>query len=468
MSELEDLTGFVKWRDRARDYLFRGTPPAAATFRFDGLNVSALQSGFDFGSSAEKVEFLKTRFQVPAKFVELARIVSTYRDDRRWDLLYRVLWRLTHGELDIRDVADPELHQLELMAKAIRRDIHKTHAFVRFKRAEAVGGLEMYVAWYEPTHLTLPLSAPFFERRFGDQVWSIFTPDLSAHWDKHELRYSRGISKSEFHHHDSFDEMWKSYYKSIFNPARLKLKAMQAEMPKKAWANLPEAEVIQDLIRNVPARLQEMARKQNTRAEVPEGLEKKDWGTLKKASQGCTGCPLFKNATQTVFGEGDLEAKILVVGEQPGDQEDLSGLPFVGPAGEVFNRALALADLPRSSLYVTNAVKHFKWKPQGKIRLHQKPSGAEMHACRSWLEREIKIVRPKVILALGATAATSILGRAVKITAERGTRLRSEEFNCDVIVSWHPSAILRAVDDHDSKIKAQQLADDLALAKSHT
>lgn len=470
MSEVEnlkeDITGFERWRDRARDFLFRDTPPAKANFNFGYLRTEVLQAGFDFGHSAEKVQFLKTRFSVPAKFVELARRVSTYRDDHKWDLLYRVLWRLTRGELSMLDVADPDLHQLELMSKAIKRDIHKTHAFVRFKRVEGSGGAELYVAWYEPTHLTLPLSAPFFERRFGDQAWSIFTPDLSAHWDKRELRYSRGISKSEFQHHDSFDEMWKSYYKSIFNPARLKLKAMQAEMPKKAWANLPEAELIQDLIRNAPARLQEMALKQNTRAQTPEGIEKKDWANLKEAAKSCVGCPLYKNATQTVFGEGSLDSKILVVGEQPGDQEDLSGKPFVGPAGDVFNRALSEAQVDRKSLYITNAVKHFKWKPQGKRRLHQKPNGAEMHACRSWLDREVRIVKPKVILALGATAATSILGRAVKMSTERGTVFESHEFNCQVVVSWHPSAILRAMDDTDARTKAADLSSDLALANS--
>ena len=323
-----------------------------------------------------------------------------------------------------------------------------------------VEGQELYVAWHAPEHLITELAAPFFEARFGDKPWAIFTPDRSAAWDGHELTYGPGVPQHEFPHKDEFDDVWKTYYKSIFNPARLKLKAMRAEMSPKYWASMPEASLIPELIREAPARLQRMAKNANVKAEPPVGASLSE---LKTAAASCTACPLYENATQTVFGEGPADAGIMIVGEQPGDQEDLQGRAFVGPAGEVFNRALAEAGLSRDSIYLTNAVKHFKWTRQGKRRLHQKPNGGEMHACRPWLESEIARVKPRVILALGATAGTSILGRLPKIGQERGQVRTDSSLARAIVVSWHPSAILRSMDEREKKERFDQLVADLKI-----
>jgi uracil-DNA glycosylase family protein len=163
---------------------------------------------------------------------------------------------------------------------------------------------------------------------------------------------------------------------------------------------------------------------------------------LRSQAAGCTRCPLYKNATQTVFGEGDPRARLMLVGEQPGDIEDREGHPFVGPAGRILDQALDAAGIRRASVYVTNAVKHFKWEPRGKRRIHKTPNQREIAACLQWLEAEIDTVRPKIVVCLGATAAKAILGPAFRITELRGQVQRREGLP-DVIATWHPSYLLR-------------------------
>jgi uracil-DNA glycosylase len=167
---------------------------------------------------------------------------------------------------------------------------------------------------------------------------------------------------------------------------------------------------------------------------------------LRAAAAGCTGCHLYTLGTQTVFGEGSSDADVVFVGEQPGDQEDLAGRPFVGPAGRVLDEGLAAAGIDRSQVYVTNAVKHFKWEPRGKRRIHQKPNWAEMTACRPWLEAELAVVQPDVLVCLGATAAQSLLGRQFRVTKMRGVPVESE-LAPTVMATVHPSSILRAPDE---------------------
>jgi DNA polymerase len=188
---------------------------------------------------------------------------------------------------------------------------------------------------------------------------------------------------------------------------------------------------------------------------------------LRKASAGCKACDLWKLGTQTVFGEGRPGAHVMMVGEQPGDKEDIAGRPFVGPAGAVLDKALAAAGIAREDVYVTNIVKHFKWEPRGKRRLHKKPNSLQINACRPWLEAEIRVVKPQVVVLLGATAAQGILGRDFRVTQHRGEWVKSE-IAPYVLATVHPSSILRAPDDDarheemrkfiaDLKIVAQQL-----------
>lgn len=181
------------------------------------------------------------------------------------------------------------------------------------------------------------------------------------------------------------------------------------------------------------------------------------------AAAGCQACGLWENATQTVFGEGSEDAEIMLVGEQPGDREDREGEPFVGPAGRVLDEGLEAADIDRREAYVTNVVKHFKWTPRGKVRLHQKPNAAEQAACRPWLEAEVRAVAPRVLVALGATAATSLLGSGFRVTKDRG-RFVESPLAPHVLATVHPSSILRTDDGDERRAAMQGFVDDLTVA----
>src|ERR1044071_193545 len=180
---------------------------------------------------------------------------------------------------------------------------------------------------------------------------------------------------------------------------------------------------------------------------------------LREAAAGCTACELYKTGTQTVFGEGARSAEAMFVGEQPGDQEDKAGKPFVGPAGRLFDEALEDAGIDRTQVYVTNAVKHFKWRAGGKRRIHQKPNWSEIAACRPWLDAELEVVRPRVLVCLGATAAQALLGRDFRVTKQRGELVDSDLAE-NVIATVHPSSILRA-DDETREMEYRELVGDL-------
>lgn len=445
---------FEGWRKKAREFILEGIPPAQINWSQDELSLFTIETAF------EKVP-LKTELKVPPDFIHMMENVSYARDENRWNLMYRILFRLVHENPNLLKIpVDPDIREAELLEKSVRKDIHKMHAFVRFKKSE-IDGEEVYIAWHRPEHFTVRPGTPFFARRFGDKRWSIFTPDESAHWDLKELTFGPGMEQKDFHTTDNWDELWKSYYKSIFNPARIKIKMMKSEMSPKYWSSMPETSLIAELVREAPKTLQKMAENINTIAVVDNKLSLTE---LKEKSSSCTACPLYKNATQTVFGVGPENAKIMIVGEQPGDQEDLTGKPFIGPAGELLAQALVQAGINKDSLYITNAVKHFKWIPRGNMRFHQKPSGPEMHACKPWLEAEIRKVKPDVIIALGATAATAIIGKLPKIKDERGKFITNLASASNVIISWHPSAILRSLNDAEQTERYKQLVADLKLA----
>jgi DNA polymerase len=185
-------------------------------------------------------------------------------------------------------------------------------------------------------------------------------------------------------------------------------------------------------------------------------------GALSTAAHECRGCDLYKNATQVVFGAGPRTARVLFVGEQPGDQEDRQGEPFVGPAGALLDRALEEAGIPRDQVYVTNAVKHFKWEPRGKRRIHKKPRASEIKACRPWLQAELRAIQPAVVVCLGATAAQSVIGPDFKLLQQRGT-LVSSGLAPRVVATIHPSAVLRAADSAGRAAAFQMLVHDLSV-----
>jgi DNA polymerase len=187
---------------------------------------------------------------------------------------------------------------------------------------------------------------------------------------------------------------------------------------------------------------------------------------LRQAAAGCRACDLWRRGTQTVFGEGAARAAVVLVGEQPGDQEDLQGRPFVGPAGKLLDRALEAAGIDRTKVYVTNVVKHFKWEPRGKRRIHSKPNAAEIAACRPWLEAEVAVVKPTVIVCLGATAAQALLGKSFKVTRQRGEFVPTD-LGPPALATVHPSAILRAPDDATRHAETERFVEDLRKVADH-
>jgi DNA polymerase len=189
----------------------------------------------------------------------------------------------------------------------------------------------------------------------------------------------------------------------------------------------------------------------------------KSWSVAREAAKHCEACHLYKRATQTVFGEGPKRAAMMLVGEQPGDYEDLAGKPFVGPAGKIMDRALEDAGIDRSQVYVTNAVKHFKWEPRGKRRIHQKPNSREIAACRPWLEAELRIVKPKLVVAMGATAAQTIFGSGFRVTRERG-KVLSSKLAPRVLATVHPSSLLRQPDEESREREYKHFVNDLRAA----
>jgi probable DNA metabolism protein len=464
---------FEGWRTAARELLQKGVPPGEIQWSDE---MPSLFSAIEFSPAAEPSRAFavtqlqeaglspsnSSEFRVPPEFLNLAQAIAYARDDDRFAFLYRILFRLKFENSNLLKIAvDSDMLRAHLLSKGVRRDIHKMHAFVRFKETFA-NDEPLYVAWHKPEHLTVRPGTPFFARRFGDRRWSIFTPEESAHWDLQTLTFGPGMEQHEFHARDDWDELWKTYYKSIFNPSRIKMKMMKKEMSPKYWSSMPETSLIQELVREAPQRLQSMAKNQNRAAEVAHGLS---LDQLRESTKACRACPLFAPATQTIFGSGPATAQLMIVGEQPGDQEDISGKPFVGPAGELLSQLLREAGIVREAVYVTNAVKHFKYEQQGKMRLHKKPSGSEMHACKPWLEAEIAALRPKIILALGATAATAILGRLPKISSERGRLFHDSKLAPAVLISWHPAAVLRAASESESAQKRGELLSDLTAIR---
>ena len=391
---------------------------------------------------------------VPRRFAELAEKIVCHRDPARFALLHEALLRLQTNRKLLDDRADPLTDRLEAMAKAVARDVHKMRAFLRFREMADEGGPH-FIAWFEPDHHILRHTIGFFIRRFANQRWTILTPCESAHWDGQAMAWLPGASRADAPTGDDLEPLWASYFTHIFNPARLKLKAMQSEMPKKYWKNLPEAALIPALVEGAPARVEAMI----AAGQAPT------LARLAEAARDCSLCPLHAPATQTVFGEGPVDARLMLVGEQPGDQEDRDGRPFVGPAGQLLDRALAEAGIDRARCYVTNAVKHFKFERRGRRRIHQSPSPAEIETCRWWLDQELALVSPALVLLLGASAGRAVLGRAVTVGRERGRPLTLPGGRT-AFLTVHPSYLLRIENPDTAAAEYRRFIADLQAART--
>jgi uracil-DNA glycosylase len=402
---------------------------------------------------------------LPRSVARLIELGVCHRDPERYALLYQLVWRVLNGERDLLEIAsDPLVHRIDTMARAVRRDLHKMYAFVRFRR---MGGedLERFAAWYEPEHFVLEASAPFFIDRFRSLDWTILTPIGSMRWDRHELTFGPPARREDAPSEDSFEEGWRGYYESALNSARVNPTATRAGTPKKYWRNLPETASIPGLIQTASQRVDTMIEQEATMPakRMPERVIEAMWDQEPKTLDELNAIiakagPLVPGATQAVFGEGPKHADIAFVGEQPGDQEDLQGRPFVGPAGRLFDKAMKEAGIDRSKAYLTNAVKHFKFEQRGHRRIHSKPTAGEVKHYRPWLMKELELVRPKLVVALGGTALLALTGKSTPISRSRG---RAQFGPWRGYISVHPSYLLRLPDEATKREAYEAFVNDL-------
>jgi DNA polymerase len=536
--ELADETDWDGFRRHARALLAQDVAPEQVEWRIAGARqdllgeaVGAGDTGdtgdaFDAGGAGgeEAAQPLAARtaapVALPRALLELCERAALNRDPQRHALLYRFLWRVRATPAIRHDPLDPDRMRIHGLAREVHHAMHKMKAFVRFRPIERAGEATLHVAWFEPPHHVVRATAPFFVRRFSAMHWAILTPDVSVHWDGKALRFAPGAAREDAPDADAGEALWLTYYRNIFNPARLKVAMMKREMAPKYWPNLPEAALIGELVAQATTRSGQMLAAEPTvpkRRIVPLRIERdgivapcgggasaQAWagagagaGTSANAGAGadaaagagaregsqeagviadaagelerlgkwvqhCRDCPIGEHATQAVWGEGPVGAPLMLVGEQPGDREDLQGRAFVGPAGQLLDKALADLGWPRDALYLTNAVKHFKFELRGKRRIHKTAGQREAEACLTWLEREIALVRPQGLVALGATAARAVMGAPVAVQQARGRWMTNAD-GMRVLVTWHPSALLRAPEPERAWMYRQWL-DDLRLA----
>lgn len=448
---------FGDWRKAARSLLLGGIVSEEIDWRTGAP-----------APDEESTSHAGAELRLPRALMSLLETVAHFRDAGRWELMYRLAWRTLHENRRLlEDQADADVRHAQTMERVVNRECHKMHAFVRFREVEREGATKAFFAWFEPEHEILRRAVPFFTKRFTNMEWTIATPDGAAVWEQGALRFLDAPPIEDRPKHDALESLWRTYYRSICNVSRITPGAMQREMPQRYWRNLPETAEIPRLVRDGA----ELFDKRHSEADeaalsmaraVQDALSK-----LPAAGDGaaaCRRCEIWRNATQAVSGEGPSKARIMLVGEQPGDEEDLRGKPFVGPAGKVLDAALDAAGLIRGKLYVTNAVKHFKWEPRGKRRLHKRPDTREISACNVWLQREIDSVRPRVIVALGASAMRALTGATASVESSRGAAIPHSS-GAEIVCTYHPSAILRADPGEAARLRGS-LIEDLRRAAS--
>lgn len=419
---LKDEIDWEGWRAATRALVLSEVPPEAIIW--------------SVGGTAEPVDAIEGSFSLPRPLVELAEEVIQARAPERFTLLYGLVWRAHRGERQLlAQLADPQVARAQELARAVRRDSHRMRSFLRFRPIESDAG-PWHVSWWEPEHYVVEVTARAYARRFGGLPWSILTPDRSAHWDGRTLRLGPGLDGADVTDDASLEALWRSTGRGN----------QQAATAVPDWIHRVADRVEIALEADVPSpdRLPLGTVRARSRESGPAAAAT-PLGRAAKEAESCHRCPLWEPATQTVFGEGPANARIMMIGEQPGDQEDQIGRPFVGPAGQLLDRALEEAGIDRRNVYVTNAVKHFKFERRGKRRIHQKPETPEIVACRYWLDIERAEVKPELLLLLGATAARAVLERPVTIGRERGMRIPLTD-GLSAFVTVHPSYLLRLPD----------------------
>lgn len=474
---LANETDFDGWRIAARSLISQNIAPENVDWRV-GDSASGLFDVPDFVPNHSQ----SSPFNVSSDFIQLSKTAILYRDPARFGLLYRLLWR-TRTETELLKIAfDPDVIKVRNMAQAIRRDLHKMKAFVRFREVNITENDEIwsgFIAWFEPSHHIFEASAPFFTGRFTNMRWSILTPDLCMHWDGNLLSYSPGAEKADAPTEDAGEDLWRAYYRSIFNPARLKVSAMQAQMPKKYWRNLPEAELIADLVANADKRKDVMIAAQPTEPQrkiVKYSVERKTEvakpeATGAKFALNQLNIEMLDNATfkqaeysaQAVLGSGAVPSEILFLGEQSSEQENLAGQVLTGSNGKLLDQALQQFGIKRANVYTTNAIKHYRYKQKGTRRIQLAATMDDVQHYLPWLQAEIAIVQPRIIIAMGAIAAYAMTGKTLNMETNRGKLFQLVDGR-KMLMTDYPAYILRAADQATRQLRYEQFVADVKLA----
>jgi len=411
---LANETDWEGWRKSTRSLVLDGVVP-------DDVSWSVRSRD----EEGDPLQDATGSFGVSRSLIAVASLAIQAREPGRFDLLYRLFWRVNAG----RQADAAEMRRAQGLAYAVRAEAHKMRALLRYLPVQE-GNRTRYLGWYEPAHFVLEANAQLIARRFSELTFSILTPDGAAHWDGSELRFSSGADRASVPDDNALRSWWQRQHINLLREARV-------------GTEVPEAEQLDEAPRS-PDRpsLAPVVLKLHADRPLQEAIHE---------ASNCRRCHLYASATQTVFGEGPAQASAVFIGEQPGDQEDLIGRPFVGPAGQIMDRAMEEAGIDRRTVYITNAVKHFKFEPRGKRRLHKTPETPEIQACRFWLDVELVRLRPKLVVAMGSTAARAVLGRVITITRERGKPIAMPDGQ-QVFVTVHPSFLLR-VPDEDAKMR---------------
>ena len=358
---------FAAWREAARDLLAYDIAPDRITWsapHMDDLLAgdlftsapppvqAALALPADASKAQATAEPTRPPPHIPRSFMEMLQSAACCRVPDRWAFLYRVIWRWQQGEHDVQSPADEDGARLNGMVKTVRREEHDMHAYIRFRERPVEAGPPRFVAWYEPRHDVLPQVAQHFVSRMGKVTWMIATPEASVLWDGHTLHNTGPLVKSADDLEDSGEALWLTYYRSIFNPARLNTEVMRQHIQGDRWKNLPEGKIVTQMVSDAAmgarrtGQLQAVGQRRGTTIPIAPADAQPDRQQPSKLDE-CRRCSLWESATQAVPGIGPAQARIMFVGEQPGDQEDLAGQPFIGPAGQLLDRVCAAAGVDR-------------------------------------------------------------------------------------------------------------------------
>jgi uracil-DNA glycosylase len=429
---------FAEWREAARELLAHGIAPPAVAWCEPGAFSGAPAPARRTHNAAVQLQEPKPVPHLPRSLMELLQAAACCRAPDRWAFLYRVVWRWQLGEHEVQSARDADGARLHAMVRAVRREEHEMQATIRFRERPAEAGPPRFVAWCETRHDVLAQVAQHFVSRMGRVSWMIATPEASVLWDGATLHNCGPLVASGAELDGPGEAPWLAYYRGVYGARRGYLPLLRSYAPLPGWRRLPEPAPcapcggVQAVARKPPAA--------PVTPVTPAGAAEQ--GQHPASLEECRRCGLWEHATQAVGGEGPRRARIMLVGEQPGDQEDLAGQPFVGPAGKLLDRVCEQAGLDRRKIYLTNAVKHFKWEPRGKRRLHKTPAQREIEACGYWLDKEMAQVRPAVIVAMGSTALKAVLDNAhatLKDTLGHPIRHQGRW----VVAIYHPSYALR-------------------------